>query len=198
MARRAMARSTWDQSVRVGTETAALPITDAAVVNRTGPLGAEQVAVAQLLSEALGIVMVPPAPVSPAGGTLPDGAKANARAGNPVWFEELDVRKRTFVESGASPVQLGTSRPQTNWYVAPDRLLPLVVVMFTLLKTPQGETPELQGVPALGSKTNEPLAVPPSPNVTPEKTQLTGVALATRASMQSATEKRTASIEYPP
>jgi len=64
---------------------------------------------------------------------------------------------------------------------APVKVEPVVVVILTLLYAPQGVEPVVQGVPALASKMNDPLAVPPSLNTTLFKLHRTGLALALAA-----------------
>jgi hypothetical protein len=127
------------ERVGMGAETT-LPITTPAVDVRDGAPGALQAESAQLASWtaptlrlALLIFTDPPEFVRPAGGTPPTPVKNNANAGNPDWLATVEVRNRTAVESGATPVQLGTSFPHTLVYVAPVRELPVVVVMLTLL-----------------------------------------------------------------
>jgi len=123
----------------MGAETI-LPITTPAVDVRDGALGAAQAESAQPASCAaptlrleLLISTEPPEFVSPAGGAPPAPVKNNANAGNPDWLVAVEVRNRTAVESGVTPLQLGTSVPHTRVYVAPVREPPVVVVMLTLL-----------------------------------------------------------------
>jgi hypothetical protein len=75
----------------------------------------------------------PPALVSPAGGKPPMPVKNIAKAGNPLWLAAVEVRNKTSVESGDTPLQVATFVPQTAVYVVPVRELPVVVAKFTLL-----------------------------------------------------------------
>jgi hypothetical protein len=89
------------------------------VENRAGLAGEVQAAPAQLASWTVPTFplllltsMIPPESVNPWGGKPLIPVKKNARAGAPDWFATFDVRKRTSVELGLTPVQLTTLCPQ--------------------------------------------------------------------------------------
>ena len=92
-----------------------------AVENRAGLAGEVQAASAQFASWTVPAFpllllrsMIPPESVNPRGGKPFIPVKNKARAGAPAWFATFDVRKRTSVELGLTPVQLTTLCPHTK------------------------------------------------------------------------------------
>lgn len=119
-------------------------VTNPPVMKRIEPLGVLHAGSAQLASWP--VKLDDPPVVTSA------GEKNMEKPGSPVWLGEVDVTNRAPVLSAVIP-------PDTLLYVTPLRLLLMLTLLYVL-------------VPA--SKVKDPLAVPPSPNLTPARNHFRG------------------------